>query len=353
MEIRNQLQRWWNNQPISLTNGDPPPLDPLFRSTIQVKLSYHLNQIFMGRPFIFTGSVKSPPRTESGMGSSPVPSETPRSSKVALLINDAISAGLAIVELCALLNTHEGIARASYIEFSSCRAALLLLLAHSLNERTPALRTAIDTGIRLLRRCTVGNVSHQSDVSIIEALDNGVRLLHTEQDAASGMRRSESGYERFRSWANLWKEGTAVGVAASLGHGESGFSPNPVKLEPEAAQQVGITTTSAAGAGAHLAGLDFSSFGLNPDTGFDFNAPILPTAAGLSGMGTSLGMQQSSGTGLADFSVGGAFNPAQLQFFNGAESLDDEWQYNPGAFGDLDAAIFQPPPAPPPEGSLP
>jgi hypothetical protein len=166
----------------------------------------------MGRPFIFFTDIKSPsPRSDIGAGPSYSTPKSPsqRLNTRATLVADAESAALEIIKLCGLLNTHYGLARASYTEFSSCRAALLVVLAQSLNEQTETLRIALDTGMKLIKRMAVSIDSVKSEVSVIAALETAIKRF----DMGGGARRrgngkeKESGYEKFRSWAALWKGG--------------------------------------------------------------------------------------------------------------------------------------------------
>lgn len=167
----------------------------------------------MGRPFIFFADSKSPsPRSDVGAGPSySTPQSPQRSNTRATLVADAESAALQIIELCGLLNDHYGLARASYTEFSSCRAALLVILAQSLNEQTETLRSALATGMKLIRRMAVSIDSVKSEVSVIEALETAIKRLDMGGDARRGGndKEKENGYEKFRSWAALWKGGVS------------------------------------------------------------------------------------------------------------------------------------------------
>lgn len=135
---------------------------------------------------------------------------------------------MSIISLLRILHETTGLARSSYTEFSSCRAALLVMLAQSVNgPQTLELKAAIDVGMQLIRRMAAGNVSTQSETSVIEALETAVRRLHemqhsvlaTQTELEGGAPRGrrgkgseqvdagKSGYERFREWASLWPPG--------------------------------------------------------------------------------------------------------------------------------------------------
>ena len=164
----------------------------------------------MGRPFIFFADTKSPsPRSDAGATPSYSTSRSgpKRAHTRAALVADAESAALQIIELCDLLNQHYGLAGASYTEFSSCRAALLVILAQSLNGQTETLRTALATGMKLIKVMAVSIDSVKSEVSVIEALETAIKRLDTSSNMLNegNEKQKESGYEKFRSWAALWK----------------------------------------------------------------------------------------------------------------------------------------------------
>lgn len=102
------------------------------------------------------------------------------------------------------------------------------MLAQSVNgPQTLELKAAIDVGMQLIRRMAAGNVSTQSETSVIEALETAVRRLHEMQHSVLADHTGEpgegaprrrgkgteqvdagkSGYERFREWASLWPPG--------------------------------------------------------------------------------------------------------------------------------------------------
>ena len=57
----------------------------------------------------------------------------------------------------------------------------------------------------------VGMVSAKSEVSIIEALEIAIKQLDMSRDGPKNEESSESGYDRFKSWAMLWKNGQEAG----------------------------------------------------------------------------------------------------------------------------------------------
>lgn len=264
------LHAWWSTLSPDVQN--PTPSSPNFRSNAHLKLCLYLNDIFVGRPFIFgqttTGitpeaTAPSPEQTRrpnnDNPGASP-PSPAPHSSSSvperprnrAALVERAVEAAISTIALLRTLHETTGLARSSYTEFSSCRAALLVMLAQSVvgpapgatasaqQQQQPRLKAAVEMGMRLIRRMAAGNnVSTQSEASIIEALETAVRRLHAMQEVrgvsgASGladgrgetfveinvrgeMDVGKTGYERFKEWASMWPA-TAIGGGSGGDH---------------------------------------------------------------------------------------------------------------------------------------
>lgn len=127
-----------------------------------------------------------------------------------ILVTDCVEAALEIVDLCRLLRDETGLARASFTEFSSCRAALLVILAQSLTKRTERLREALDKGMGLIKIMSMGVGSARSAVSVIEALERAIRRLEdwsASQGGNQNVGNAESAYDRFKNWEMLWKTG--------------------------------------------------------------------------------------------------------------------------------------------------
>ncbi|RDW63552.1 hypothetical protein BP6252_11097 [Coleophoma cylindrospora] len=192
------LKSLWSSLPSDIYCNDLDPQKGMFRANVHLNLAFLLTQVFMGRPFLFTYSRVS--------GSS----ESTRSRASiarATLASDCIQAAHQILDLCQLLNDHGGLARASYIEFSACRTALLVFLAHSLNENTKRLRKSLTNGMSLMRLMTRGIDSAKSEFSIIELLERAITRLNARPMSEAGtLNQQPSGYEKYKNWAQLWKQ---------------------------------------------------------------------------------------------------------------------------------------------------
>lgn len=273
IDICQSLRSWWSTLPADVQN--PTPSSPLFRSNAHLKLCLHLNDIFVGRPFIFSHTAGASPGAMSSPGtvrrpdtSSPTTApDSDRPRNRAALVDRAVEAAMAIIALLRTLHETTGLARSSYTEFSSCRAALLVMLAQSVNgPQTPELKAAIELGMGLIRRMAAGNVSTQSETSVIEALEIAVRRLqemqqaehapeqvhagrdHDVEDEGRGGEQgdaSKTGYERFREWASLWPTANSDGQD-EMCRGQSRSMPSLAFADMKSAQ--GFVP---AGSGAH------------------------------------------------------------------------------------------------------
>lgn len=210
LSLRRNLVEWWSTLPEVTNCRDLNPSGPLFRSNVHLKLDYCLTRIFIGRPFLFSNI--------RGINAAAVSTPTPpfkltagTSKNRTILVTDCVDAALEIVDLCRLLRDETGLARASFTEFSSCRAALLVILAQSLTKRTERLRESIDKGMALIKIMSMGVGSARSAVSVIEALERAIRRLEEWSVARGGNGSNpgvvESAYDRFKNWEMLWKSG--------------------------------------------------------------------------------------------------------------------------------------------------
>lgn len=153
-------------------------------------------------------------------------------------MTDCVEAALEIVDLCRLLRDETGLARASYTEFSACRAALLVILAQSLTKRTERLKNALSQGMGLIKIMSMGVGSARSAVVVIEALERAIRRLDnwSESQPKYSSEALDSGYERFKNWEMLWKAGpvspeSAAAIPHSLAQTSSASVSRPLTAE--------------------------------------------------------------------------------------------------------------------------
>ena len=102
-----------------------------------------------------------------------------------------------------MLQDPVGLARASYTEFTTCQAALLVILAQRVCELDSCLEIASTKGIGLIKYMALGLYTASSDKSAIQAMQIAIeRLDHQRVEKSS---ESGSAYDRFREWAMLWE----------------------------------------------------------------------------------------------------------------------------------------------------
>ncbi|KAF0325162.1 putative transcriptional regulatory protein [Colletotrichum asianum] len=245
VEMKAQLHTWWNNLPETTFCKDPNPGSAVFRPDMHLRLEYCLVRMFAGRPFIFpresTRSTASssgspadsavPPRTASAAAAAAAGKAHPRS----VLVADCVDAALCVVETCRLLRNSIGLARASYTEFSSCRAALLVIITQCLQKKTDRLREALRDGLAMLKEMSTGGESAKSEMSLIEAFERAISRLDANDDAASSSAK-ESDYARFKKWEMLWKTDTPAHDARSERSHDAGL---PIPPHPAAFWRTG------------------------------------------------------------------------------------------------------------------
>lgn len=247
LNIRKHLVEWWSTLPEETNCRDLNPAGPLFRSNVHLKLDYCLTRIFIGRPFLFSNIKGLHPIPLSMKGPSGM------SKSRATLITDCVEAALEIIDLCRLLRDETGLARASFTEFSSCRAALLVILAQGLTKRTERLGAALEQGISLIKIMSMGVGSARSAVSVIEALERAIRRLELWSEAHPSLSNgssSESAYDRFKSWEMLWKTGPISPTTASLKQPET-YTGNDLPIP----QSVNSHTPAPAGIDSVISGM--------------------------------------------------------------------------------------------------
>ena len=203
---------------------------------MHLQLEYCLVRMFIGRPFLLKKEMSD------SVNNSPVDSEpniadkNPASDGTGFkhpssrrdLIEDCIEAATeALGILQHLRDSGFGLARASYIEYSSCRASLLVLIAYSIQSFSERYRSLLYKGLEMIREMSAAGESAQSEVSLIETLERALARLHTgvqqsQQNDMALPERPISDYEAFKHWGarlrgNVGLEATDLAVGPSTG----------------------------------------------------------------------------------------------------------------------------------------
>lgn len=218
--LRAEFSSWWESLPTVIHCRDLNPTGPLFRCNVHLELSYATGTIYMGRPFIF---IQKEPDANSDGGV--------RAELVQTFSADCVQAAVRIIELCQLLQDSVGLARVSYTEFSSCRAALLALIAQRLTKTSDTICNALSRGMVLIRQMCVGLESARSEVAVIEALERARLQLDHQSEQEPAAAPSGSGYDQFLQWARLWRLGPTSSDAPPTTEGvESPENPGSVQF---------------------------------------------------------------------------------------------------------------------------
>ncbi|KAL3605111.1 hypothetical protein FPOAC2_00053 [Fusarium poae] len=165
LDIRDQLLLYWDTLPDNIFGRDLCPHKPLFRHNAYLALSYHSIHIFIGRPFIFDRIVEEEMRTG------------PLTDTTTKLITSCIESALAIVDLCQRIKDQSGLSRSSYIEFTSCHAAVSALIAASISDRASQWNNICRQGLDLLRAMLGGVFSQSGGRKDLDRLEYAVDQL--------------------------------------------------------------------------------------------------------------------------------------------------------------------------------
>lgn len=171
----------------------------------------------MGRPFIFKSNSQ-----EASSGESQNAGRAHRAE----LVQECVRSALITLDLLQSLADNIGLCRASYTEFSSCRAALLVILAESVSSgRSQMLQDGLDHGMTLIRQM-VGSTSSESEISYIESIETAIRQLSSKDnttfpESIEEPHSATTAYAKFKDWTQSMKRDKNVMHSMEL----SSFSP--------------------------------------------------------------------------------------------------------------------------------
>ena len=186
------FERWWDEQKLSRE-----PVMSQCRQSAQLHLYYHLNLVYLCRPFILSRSYTKQQPSSALQPSGPLEK----------LAEDAVTSACHIVDILAVMDSTIGLARASYIEFSSCRAAGMVVLAASLTNKSEDLAMKRALAMQFITKMAFTIAASQSDASLLTAIDASIRRMDEEKIAAAGDTTSltsdtdQAKYDTFKKWA--------------------------------------------------------------------------------------------------------------------------------------------------------
>jgi hypothetical protein len=283
VHLHRELKSWWDALPNDIFWKEFTPQSKISRQHMHLQLEYCLVRMFVGRVFIFPEAGfrdgSSPATSANGPSSASLSRKGTRSTLVA----DCTEAALSIIDTCRCLRNTIGLARASYTEWSSCRAALLVITTQCLSQKTYMFRQALRDGLSMLKEM-IGSQSAHSEMSLIEAFEQAIANMNAQEQTTNSM-VSESEYAKFKKWEQLWK--TDAPIAEMVEGGVEGkqapVAPSvtePPKSMGEAPKEDNVMMPSGTpffGVDGHFASFpqsldDFSAFfgnefGSNIDSG--------------------------------------------------------------------------------------
>ncbi|POR38321.1 Uncharacterized protein TPAR_01468 [Tolypocladium paradoxum] len=227
VNLQRELHAWWNGLAIC---KEPTPHSKTSRQRMHLKLEYCLVRMFVGRVFIL------PQGGPWDSGSAPTPAADPsvgKNSLRSILVTDCIEAALSVIDACCFLHKSIGLARASYTEFSSCRAALLVITAQCLYTKTYRFRQALRDGLAMLKDMSAGSQSAHSETSLIEAFEKAIASMNN-MAPTPGPPDSESEYAKFKRWEQQCKNDPSL-----LGLTGEGVQNTPAPVAPQPLRPVG------------------------------------------------------------------------------------------------------------------
>ena len=201
--------------------------------------------MFIGRPFILAHRQVRIGVHSKDINAAPEPTEAPRTKAVAshvqweFLVEDCVAAAKEVIAICHILQTGDmGLAKSSYMEYSSCRAALLVLIAYSICYRTNEFSSTLQKGLDAIREMASVGDSARSEVCLLETLEAALHRLHVfdpkpHRPTDTGTKSSaQEGYEGFVNWYTKVGGSTNSCAVLSTCNGEDAQGAKAQNREP-------------------------------------------------------------------------------------------------------------------------
>lgn len=212
--------------------------------------------MFIGRPFILLHrenpggpDVQRGQSTANGSPASTQSRIQPAADQEAL-VQDCVSAAEAAIEMCHTMQTgHMGLTRSSYIEYSSCRAALLVLIAYSISYRTNQFSETLQRGFDAIHEMALTGDSARSEISLLETLEAALHHLRIFDNGNQSLLVGQShairdDYDGFVRWYKSQKSTAESGTSAR--HGMTVQTPmQPARPDVMTSDWQGSNTTAA------------------------------------------------------------------------------------------------------------
>lgn len=224
-----------------------PPVPFHTRAEMHTRLDCCLLEMFIGRPFILIHRPDQQSGYSNAQASSTAPARfrDPQADDQECLVHDCVSAAEEAIDMCYTLQTGDlGLTRSSYLEYSSCRAALLVLIAYSICYRTNKFSVRLQRGFDAIREMASTGDSARSEISLLETLEAALHHLHvfdrnsetTESPTEKSVMRDD--YDGFVAWYK--NRGSSV-VSGSHHDNTVGILPQPTQLDATGSSLSGTT----------------------------------------------------------------------------------------------------------------
>ncbi|EUC31165.1 hypothetical protein COCCADRAFT_101951 [Bipolaris zeicola 26-R-13] len=182
------------------------------RARLHAHLECCLLHMFIGRPFILAHRQvrEEDPKDDSAAEHSeakPEATPAPPHMRWNFLVEDCIAAANEAINICHGMQIGSmGLSKASYAEYSACRASLLVLIAYSICRRTNEFSSNLQKGLNAIREMASVGDSARSEVLLLETLEAALNRLQAfdidcdQSVSDTGEEIVQDGYEGLRDW---------------------------------------------------------------------------------------------------------------------------------------------------------
>nr|KAK5448889.1 hypothetical protein LTR18_001977 [Exophiala xenobiotica] len=247
--MKDNLRMWWEDLPAGPAGQKLSPQSQHFRPNTHLQLEYCLVRMFTGRPFLLTRRTTGlTPASTSESGNSPIGRASlisrpasmniKNSSRASVLVEDCAQAAKEAIDICSSLRESGlGLARASYVEYSSCRASLLVLIAYCIQNQTDEFYETLEKGLNIIREMSTVGESARTEVFLIEVLEQALKRLHffgdnTKRPKSSDLHPTAAGYEKFRQWTRSTTSGDRETASGHDSAGTNGLDDSSRRTVP-------------------------------------------------------------------------------------------------------------------------
>lgn len=163
-----------------------------------------------------------------------------------------------------------GLAKSSYIEYSSCRASLSVLIAYSMYYRTNEFSNTLQSGLDAIREMASVGDAARSEVCLLEPLEAALRRLHDFDSAPNlssikGGSSAQEGYEGLFNWytrlggSKIPRSGFSMNNSEHAQRAKALDRGSSAQIRPNSSDPAATGTSDAASTTEYPFGLNFSN----------------------------------------------------------------------------------------------